>query len=170
MSASLLEELAAEEFAIRLAFLSTPSALRACLRKTPEVNEVIQALGQGVITEEGIRAFVSVLLEDLRVGERLPHEIAIAALAVALETRPTNFAEEFLRDLSSLRLAEMGLAIRVANECRKRRVSIAQHTSRDFDLRLSDKGQMRFFVVASESTFQENGSRFDNTTVECEVA
>ena len=163
MSAQVLEELTSEEFAIRLAFLSTPSAMRACLRKSSEVARVIQALQQGAVTEEGIRRFVSRLFEDLRAGERFPHEVAIAALAVALENRATHLAETYLHDLARLQLAELGLAIRVARECLKRRVIIADRREKTLDL-LAVPEQVASPVVVSQPTLGENG--FDSTKTE----
>jgi hypothetical protein len=56
-------------------------------------------------------------MNDLRRGECFPHDLALAALAVALEYRPTPFAKEYLRDLSRLRLAEMSTSVRLAQEC-----------------------------------------------------
>ena len=49
--------------------------------------------------------------------------MALAALAVVLERRTTEFAEEFLLDLAKLKLAEMPLCIRVARECVKHRMT-----------------------------------------------
>lgn len=116
MSAKVLEDLTSEDLAVRLAFLSTPNALRACLEKTEEVAAVREAIRQGAFSEETIRRFVSRLMEDFRGGERFAHEHALAALCVVLEKRPTAFAEKFLDDLAGLRLAEMSLCVRVARE------------------------------------------------------
>ena len=57
-------------------------------------------------------------------------ELALAALAVAVERRPTDFAEEFLHDLARPQIAEMGLAIRVARECLRHRTSVAVTTAK----------------------------------------
>jgi len=168
MSAKLLENLTSEELAVRLAFVSAHSALRACLQKTREVGELAGALRLGTITEDGIERFVSGLLKDLRIGERFEHEIALAALAAVLETRPTDFAEQFLQDLSRLRLAEMSLCIRVARECLKRRVNIARCQSRVF--RLEPDEECVLSVVTSQSPFPENGNTLENTTVTYKVA
>jgi len=128
MSIQVLEQLKSEEFALSIGFLSTPCALRRFLHRSEEVAATRRALREGAIADDTIREFVSLLMRDLRYGERFPHELPLAALAVALELRPTDFAEELLRDLSALRLAEMGLCIRVAREClshRKRRLATA---------------------------------------------
>ena len=134
MSVELLERLKSDAFAAEAVFLSTPGALRRFLVGTSEVRAVKQALRQGAITEDSLRRFVADLMTDLRRGERFPHEMALAAVAVVLEMRPTEFADEFLHDLSALRLSEMSLCIRVARESLKQRVSLAQNRGRVFDL------------------------------------
>jgi hypothetical protein len=75
------------------------------------------ALQSGEVTEDTLRVFSATLLRDLEYGRRFPHELAIAAMAVALESRPTPFAEEFVMDLARLELPELPVAIRVAREC-----------------------------------------------------
>ncbi len=169
MGAKVLEDLKSDEFELSVGFLSTASALRRFLGRTGEIAAVRQALKEGAITEDTIRQFVSVLTRDVCIGSRLPYEIAIAALTVALETRTTDFAEEFLRDLSSLELAEMSLCIRVARECLKHRANIAHRESRVFRLQ-PDEASVPFSVIASHSPFPENGNRLENTTVCYEVA
>lgn len=93
-----------EDFVLSLAFLSTPGPLRRALSRTQEVHAVREALVQGAITEDTIGRFVSDLTEDFHRGKQFLHEIPLAALAVAVETRATDFADEFLKDLSRLRL------------------------------------------------------------------
>jgi len=141
MSMSVLRELLSDEFELAVGFVGTPSAAHWLLGRMPQVRAIRQSLRQEALTDETIRRFASGLLWDLRRGERLPHELAIAALAVALEMRPTDFAEEFLRDLSRLKLAEMSLCIRVARECLARRVAIARTTERKFNARRPEEGE-----------------------------
>jgi hypothetical protein len=132
MCRKLLDELTSDSFVLSVGFLSTPGTLRRFLLRSREVREVREALRQGAIDEDVIRAFVSRLLTGFRVGVRFEHEMALAALAVVLERRTTDFAEEFLLDLAKLRLAEMPLCIRVARECLKHRVTIAQNKAKIF--------------------------------------
>ena len=47
--------------------------------------------------------------------------LALATIAVVLERRTTDFADEYLCHLARLKLAEMPLSIRVARECLKHR-------------------------------------------------
>jgi len=122
MGIDVLERLESDELAVEVGFVDTPEVLRKALLRTKQVSAVREALRQEAITDDSVRRFVNSLLRDLRVGERFAHELAIAALAVALERWSTKFADEFLYDLSRLRLAEMSICIRVARQCSKNRV------------------------------------------------
>jgi len=168
MSAKVLEQLKSEDFAVSVGFLSTAGALRRFLGRTSEVAAVRQSLREGAITENTIRGFVSALIESLRIGERLPHELALSALAVALETRPTDFADEFLRGLARLKLAELSLVIRVARECLKRRVTIAHRTAKSVDLADASE-EMPLLLAGSQSTLGGNGCGRTNAHLVCEV-
>ena len=117
MSSPALERLTSDELFLSVAGLSTPNALHRFLGTRYEVAEVREALREGAISEEALRRFLSRLTEDFRRGERFVHELAFAALAVAMETRPTSFAEEFLQDLARLQIGEISIATRVAREC-----------------------------------------------------
>jgi hypothetical protein len=123
MSAAALRQLLTEEFAVKVGFLLPSPALRQVLLVAREVQEVRAALAEGSLREEDLREWVSSLLGELRAGERFPHDLAVAALAVTLEDRPTAFADEFLQDLARLETAEMSTSIRVARECLKYRVA-----------------------------------------------
>jgi hypothetical protein len=124
MSQRLLERLKSEDFALTVGFLVPSPALGGKLRATREVQEVIAALAEGRLTDEEVRAFVSMLLADLRQGERFAHDLALAALAVALEGRTTALAQEYLQELADLERAEMSTSIRVARECLRQRVCL----------------------------------------------
>lgn len=141
MSMNILETLLSDEFQIAVGFVGTPWAVHQVLSRTPQVHAIRQGLRQGAITEETIRRFVARVLSDLRRGERFAHELALAALAVALQTRPTDFAEEFLHDLSRLQLAEMSLCIRVARLCLVRRVSLTRATAKQFNAGTAQEGE-----------------------------
>lgn len=123
---SVLECLKSDEFAISAEAIATPEALRRHLLRSQEVRDIREALRQGAITETSIRTFVSSLMREFIAGKHFPHEMALAALAVALERRPTDFAEEFLLNLAKLKLAEMPMCIRVARICVKQRTSLTR--------------------------------------------
>lgn len=140
MGTSVLRDLLSEEFDVSAGFLGTPTGLYRFLHRRQEVSAVREALRQGALTEGTIRRFAVSLLDDLHPGTRFSHELAISALAVALESRPTDFAEEFLRDLARLKIAEMSLSIRVARECRKHRMEMSRTKGRRFCHRKSSNG------------------------------
>ncbi len=126
MSEALLENLKSEEFLLEMGFLLPPAALRHRLQSMRQVRELQEAIAQGAIPEQAVREFVGSLTGSLRRGERFPHDLALAALAVALENRTTPFAEEYLRDLAGLKVAEMSVSRRVARECLDRRNPLAK--------------------------------------------
>jgi hypothetical protein len=82
---------------------------------------VQDALQTGELSDPLLRGFVSSLLTAFRKGEVFQHDMAVAAIAVALERETTPFAEEYLRDLARLQAAEMSMSIRVARECLNQR-------------------------------------------------
>jgi hypothetical protein len=164
MRSRLLQQLTSDDLFFSAAGLSTPSALRRFLRRTREVSELREALRQGGVTDESLGSFVSTLLESFRRGERFPHELALAALAVVLETRPTDFADEFLHDLSRLQLAEMCLCVHVARECLKHRVSLADNKSKSFAVN-SGNGPVEFSVSKMSTAGAASGGR--QTRMDC---
>ena len=122
-----LKQLDSDDFIASLAFIGTPTAMRRALACGDEVLSVRKALLRGEITEELLRSFVSELICNFQRGEHFAHELALAAIAVAIESRMTDFTEEFLLDLARLKLSELPLAIRVARECLAARVSLARN-------------------------------------------
>jgi len=130
MCRKVFEDLTSDEFVISVGLVSTPEALRRFLLRSHAIHSIRESLRQGVITDETIRQFISSLMKEFSVGQRFVHEMALAALVVALERRPTNYAEEFISDLAKLRLAEMPLCIRIGRECRKHRKTLAQNKGR----------------------------------------
>ena len=135
MGEKLLGQLISDLFVVSVGTVLTPQTLRRFLLRSEEVRGIREALRQGAITEETLRGFIASLLADFRVGRRFEHELALAALAVVVERRPTDFAEEFLLDLAKLKLAEMPLCIRVARGCLKHRVTVAENTRKTFQPR-----------------------------------
>ena len=168
MNSPVLQRLRGEDFSVAVGFHSNPAAVRRRLARMPEVAAIREALKQGAITEETIRRFVSHLTSDFVRGEHFAHEDALAAICVALEAQPTDFADEFLHDLARLKLAELSLAIRVARECVDRRVGVANRTDRTLNLPLGVE-EMPLSLSSWESTFGKNGFRETNAVGVCEV-
>src|SRR5216683_4171443 len=98
MITDLLERLKSDEFAFTVGFLVPSLALRGKLGAMKEVENVVAAIAGGELSEDTLRHFVSTLMKELRKGERFPYDLALAALAVALEGRATKFAQEYLQD------------------------------------------------------------------------
>src|SRR5687768_8742705 len=102
--------LTTDEFIASIGAVSSPKALRKHLMQCAEVQAVRKALADGLITEATIERFTDELMDDFVRGTHFPHELALAALAVALETRHTDFAENYLLDLARLmKIAEVHL-------------------------------------------------------------
>lgn len=113
-----LSKLISQEFRIRVGAVSSPAALRRYLMHCKEVRDARSALAEGRISEQGILRLTDTLMEDFHRGSQFPHELALAALAVVLESRRTKFAEDYLIDLARLvKISEMDIGPRVAGIC-----------------------------------------------------
>src|SRR5688500_4475241 len=111
-----LRELCSPEYLGKVAFVSTPAALRAMILRTQEFQALSRDLAEGRLTETMIEEFVNGLFKDFRKGERFAHEEVVATIATLLERHPAPFAEKFIRDLAGLRSSEMTMAVAVARE------------------------------------------------------
>ena len=123
MGAGVLEGLLSEELLASASAISGAPALRQFFAGREEVQALGAALSCDSITETSIRLFSERLLKDLQRGVLFPHDLTLAALAVALAERYTPFADEYLRGLAGLQAAEMPLSTRVAREVLTRRAS-----------------------------------------------
>lgn len=135
----LLETLASEAFAVEVGFLLPPPALRRRLQRSSVVRQVAQAVRLGMITEADVRTFAEQMVRHFKPGYLLPGELALAALAVALEFCPQDFAEEYLCHLARLRLSELGTALRVARECLTFRLTRPKNEIRQFPFTTSPR-------------------------------
>lgn len=111
-----LQDICSDGFALQLAALSALAAIKWVVRRTREYQSLKTAFQQGTVEEHGIRRTVSLLLEDFRAGMKFEHEAALIALAVLFEEVSSIVGEEFLKDLSRVRLAELQLASLVAQQ------------------------------------------------------
>jgi hypothetical protein len=109
-----LEDLLSDGFLADIGIVSSAKTLRRCLTNSAYVDGLRRAIAGGAIREETIRRFCDELMVDFERNVRFPHEYALAALAVALEDRKTDFVEEFLLDLARLNIVEMPFAPEVA--------------------------------------------------------
>lgn len=115
----LLSSLVSHEFLDAIGVVTSASALYRLLRGEPLVRALRKCLASGELSEDGVRRYVAGLSRDFQSGTQFPHEIALAAIAVALESWNSSFADEYLRDLARLRrVSEFELAPGVADRCR----------------------------------------------------
>jgi hypothetical protein len=132
MISPLLERLRTDDFHFSIGFHHSPAAVRRSLLMSQDVRHVAAALRFGAITQSMISDFVSTVMSDFSRGCRLPNDLALAAIAIVLELRPTAFAEEYLHDLARLELTEMRISISVARECLKNKCSVPKHQAKSF--------------------------------------
>lgn len=116
-----LAALSTEDFDVSVGPILQAEHLWRRLNQSIYVRRLREALNQGEVTDHDVGDFVSTQVSQFRSGERLNGELALAAIAVALESRWTTFADEYLNILSGLRLAELGSAPRVAAVSRRHR-------------------------------------------------
>jgi len=126
MLPDVLDRLLSDDLLANACAFSTAPPLRQFFARRAEVREVGEALRRGSVGEEAVRDFLARLLGDLTAGVLFRHDLTVAALAVALEELRTPFADEFLRELADLRLAEVPLAPRVAQEVLAHRQTLPQ--------------------------------------------
>lgn len=116
-----LESLNSDDLAELGITISSPRALRSLLDRRSEVAAVRRALREGGVEPDDIRNYVGRLLGSLTRGVRFPHDVALSALAVALQDHPGDFAVEFLEDLSRTRVSELRASPLVADACLQER-------------------------------------------------
>jgi len=107
-------------------FYSTPTGLRRRLQGTADVQKAKKDLSQGLISEDTIERFVTHIMGDLERGQKFKKGVALSAIAVVLEDRPTAFADSFIKDLSDLKILELSLPVGVAKEVAKYRTALAR--------------------------------------------
>jgi hypothetical protein len=122
----LLRALTTVEFDDRVGVVLPPAPLRRVLQRTVEVRRIETALRYGELTQQDIRGFVAQLLREFKPGELFVHDIALAALAVAMEHWSDRFAEEYLIDLARVERPEFRAAYRVARQSLKARYAFPQ--------------------------------------------
>lgn len=91
--------------------------------KSHEVRRLEAALRYSQITESDIREFVADLLRGFHIDEVFKYDVALAAVAVAMEHWDNSFAETYLIDLARIERPEFRISFRMARECLKARVA-----------------------------------------------
>lgn len=141
--------LTTDNFNASIGAVSSPAALRRHLIRCAEVQEIRKALADGHITEKTIEGFTQLLMNHFVRGEQFRHEAALAALAVVLENRHTEFAEDYLLDLARLKdkISELDLAPRIAGLCLQER----QKSAAVIRKQISSASRVRFAQPAKIS-------------------
>ena len=120
-----LTGLDSDEIAQTVFTLATPNAIYAILRARSDIAAIRRHLFDNAgEARRAIEEYVRERLIDLKPKTYFPHEPAFCALAVVLETLPMPAAEDFLSELSVLKIAEMPISPRVAALCLQRRREI----------------------------------------------
>lgn len=122
-----LDTLLTAEFEDSLGFVLPPAAFRLVLHRSQVVRQLSKSIRRREITAKSIRRFVSEQVNQLKKGEWLKGDVALAAVAVALETIKDPVADEYLTTLGNLRVPEMPTSTRVARECLKRRAMLPRN-------------------------------------------
>ena len=117
MTSPLLDRLASDEFTDAVGFVLPPAPLRRALQLSEDVRQLAAELRLDQVSKVDVREFVGRLLAVFRPGELFRHDVALAALAVAMESWPDSFAEEFLLDLARVHRPEFRASYRIAREC-----------------------------------------------------
>ncbi len=139
---------------------STAEALRVLLRRSPEVHEIREAYDAGAVTAATLRQFVQQMLAASS-ADSMPHEHALAAIAVVLEDRFTGFSEEYLVDLARVRTARLAMASRVARVCLRKRSRYAKTEAKRFVVDEGNVREMSFsgFVLSGWEATESRKSR-----------
>lgn len=115
----MLEILDSIDFDVSVGVWGVPKPLYHVLKTKPEVLQLREAYLKGEITDIQIRQFVNNLLKDFKTGFQFEHNMAVMAIAVALENIDTPFAKEYIKDLAALEISEMIMPRYVARLCQE---------------------------------------------------
>lgn len=177
-----LDYLLSEHFSDSVGFILPPAALRLVLGKSVGVQDLTKAIRRGEVSTKVLRSFVSRLASEFKAGEHLRGDLALAALTVAVESHRTKFADEFIKSLANLHVAELPVCTRIARECLKYRktlpkdlIRINRYPHKTPVIRLSRPIRVRAIniaelnmrsghVVRSVGKTIEVGCRFERTT------
>lgn len=114
---SILNKIKSEDFIIDLGYQLPARPMHKVLSERSETLMFRESYQNGSIEEQEIKNFVYDLLKDFKYGENFYNDLTLATIAVALEKCYTDFAKEYLYDLSKLELTELKLAAEVAKVC-----------------------------------------------------
>ena len=117
MSVPKLAVLLSDDFEFKYCMLDYPARLRLLMLEDNSVTELHEAIRVGEISWEQLKEFVDTIVSGFKPGFTLDGDIALCAIAVAIEDFESEFSEEYLNKLSKLKAAEVRKPVRVAIEC-----------------------------------------------------
>jgi hypothetical protein len=128
----ILRNISSYEFVRSVGLVLSGKLVRRVLQRHEEVQTLARALDIGTVTTQNVEDFVRNEVGLIQRGVPLESDLAIAALAVALESSPSVFARRFITDLASLNIMEMRVSISVARECLRAMERYAATFAKDF--------------------------------------
>ena len=114
---TVLKSLATDEFLRISEFTLNPESLYSTLSRNPAVLETRRAVLAGEIGDEDVADFVARLIAGKPAGSIFEYDTTLAALAVALETVPEQWAHEYISGLASMEAPELPKSPKVARIC-----------------------------------------------------
>ena len=112
-----LEKIKTEEFITDLGYQLPARPMYKLLSGCPETLKIREGYQNGSISESEIKDFVQGLLKEFKFDEKFYYDLTLATIAIALEKCYTDFANEYLYDLSKLELTELKIASDIAKVC-----------------------------------------------------
>jgi hypothetical protein len=114
---TIFEELLSEEFDSKYFLVEMTDSLYSKLSHDELVIKLHNFLESGIVTWNELREVVDKIAGTIEPGFSLNNQIALCAIAVAIEKLPSQFTGEFLDTLSRSRAPEIGKVSRIARKC-----------------------------------------------------
>ena len=116
----LMQHLMSTDFELEVV-ASTPRALHTALMRNRHISELTERLDKGEVSYVELQHFVDELLEAGRPHKDFPYQVALAAIAVAVQDRfRPDFSDRFVRGLAAVRGSRFAMASGVARICIER--------------------------------------------------
>lgn len=128
----LLAHIHSERFLTEIGYHLPHRAMRNHLMGIEECRELRLAYLTGSLSEKMIRDYVQELMSLWCKGERFSYDLTLAVICVALEPLSTDFAREYITDLSKLKLGELPLSIGIAKLSVQARQKMTANIYRSF--------------------------------------
>ena len=129
---TILERIKSTDYIFSLGVQLPPKAMYKILKNENETNILRILYQSNALTDIEIKEFVNDLLKEFRYGEKYFYDLTLASIAVALEDCYTNFADEYISDLSKLSQTELKTSTEIAKICIEKRLASVQNHIRVF--------------------------------------